>query len=82
MNEDVGSEACDPVKAVAQIDRLVLFELLALGGIQDLLQHRLQVLGLQGFCIQRDELSLDPQERRTHRLQVEVGRLLLGHELE
>ena len=35
-----------------------------------------------GLGVERDQPSLDPQQGRPHGLQVEVGSLLLGHELE
>ena len=31
---------------------------------------------------ERQELAVDAQQRRTHRLEMEVGRPLLGHQLE
>ena len=82
LDVEVGAEAGDARHAVADVDRLVLLELLPLGGRQDAEQHLFEVLGLERLGVDRDELSLDPQEGRAHRLQVEVRRLLLGHELE
>ncbi len=82
LDEDVAAEPRDPGQAVADVDGLVLLEALTLSRGQDLEQHLLEVLRLQSVCVQGDEPALDAQKGRSHRLQVEVRGLLLGHELE
>jgi hypothetical protein len=75
-------EARDAEDAVAEVDRELLVEDLLAALAEQREEQLADLLRVQRLGAQRKELPLHPYERRPHRLQVEVGGLLLNGEVE
>ena len=82
LHVEIGAEPRHARDAVAEVDGEVRVELLPLRAVEDRQEHLLQVARLQRIGFQRDQLPLHADQRRPHRLQMQVGSVLRRHERE
>ncbi len=67
---------------VAKVDIEGFFELLDLSFGRDLVNHRLEVVVLQGRKIDAHQVAVDAQHRRIIGREMKVGSLLFRHQFE
>jgi len=80
--EEVRTEAGLPGDFVAKVDVPGFFELLHFDFRRDLVEHRFERIAFQRRVINAAQLAADAQNGRTARGHVQVGGLLLHHQVE
>jgi hypothetical protein len=82
LHVDVAAEAGEARDPVADVDRQALFEPRLLGRRQDAQQHPLELVGPDRLGLHRQQATIDAQQGRAGRLQVQIRRTFRRHEPE
>ena len=82
VHEHVHPEARDTLQVVDEVELVLLIELLHLARDQDLLDEPPRLLIGHGPKRDLDQVAVMPNDRRTAGREVQIARLLIGHQTQ